>query len=222
MTRARGFTLIELMVALALLALMAGILVGSLSLSGRSLESGEHKAEATANMRLTQEFLRMQLEGQQPMRWRKIAEFPLLFGGENEELRFAAALPERVAGGGVWYYRLAVGRNGDRTPLVLERVVPDVNALDPQDFRDADRSVLVDDVAELRVGYFGREQSANDATVPTWRDRWDDKQRMPLVVRIDVKPKNEPAWPTLYVSPRQSPEAGCRAWDAARQRCANV
>jgi len=56
----------------------------------------------------------------------------------------------------------------------------------------------------------------------TWRDRWDDPQRMPLLIRIDVVPKQGPAWPTLVVAPREAPEAGCRAWDGARLRCAAV
>ena len=37
---------------------------------------------------------------------RKIAGWPLLFTGAGDELRYAAALPSRVAGGGIWYYRL--------------------------------------------------------------------------------------------------------------------
>ena len=61
----------------------------------------------------------------------------------------------------------------------------------------------------LRIGYFGRDAGAADADAPTWRDRWDDKQRLPLLVRIDVKPEKGQAWPTLVVEPRRAPEAGC-------------
>lgn len=221
MRRSTGFTLIELLVALTLLALMASVLFGSLSLASRSLESGERKVAQTAGMRLGQEFLRAQLEATHPLRLRKLAEFPLLYEGAREELRFVAALPARVSGGGFWYYRLALGKDGDRAPLVLERVVPDVNALDPPDFRDAERSVLASDVAELRMQYFGRDPGSTDAVAPTWRDRWDDKHQLPLILRVDVKPKEGNAWPSLYVAPHQSPEAGCRAWDPGRQRCAS-
>ena len=57
---------------------------------------------------------------------------------------------------------------------------------------------------------------------PTWRDRWDDKHKLPLMVRIDVKPLKGPPWPQLVVEPRQAPEAGCRAWDINRGRCVGV
>ena len=33
----------------------------------------------------------------------------------------------------------------------------------------------------------------HDADAPTWRDSWDDKQRLPLLMRIDVMPRR--AWP---------------------------
>ena len=44
-------------------------------------------------------------------------------------------------------------------------------------------------IAELAISYFGRDENATDADAPTWRDRWDDKQRLPLLVRIEVKPE---------------------------------
>jgi len=222
MTRARGFTLLEILVAMALLALIAGVLMGSLSLTGRTLEGGEQKAEATTSMRLAQDFLRTQLESQYPLRWRKVAEWPLVFQGERDAMQFAAAVPQRVAGSGIWYYRLAIGRNGDATPLVLQRVVPDVNALEPTPFTDADRSTLLEDVEELRIAYYGRDPLSAETTAPSWRDRWDDRQRLPLLVRIDVKPRGQPAWPSLYVAPRIALEIGCRAWDAGQGRCLAV
>jgi general secretion pathway protein J len=217
-----GFTLVELTIALVLLALLAGVLFGSLGFAGTSLERGEAKVDGTSSMRLAQAFLRANLEEQHPLRMRKIAEFPLLFAGDRDELRYAAILPARVAGGGVWFYRLSVDRNSNRAPLVLERVLPDLNASQVPDFRDAERSVLAEGIRELKLGYFGRDAGAADTNDPSWRDRWDDPQRLPLLVRIDVTPNQGPAWPTLVVAPREAPEAGCRAWDPARLRCVTM
>ena len=97
----RGFTLLELTIALTLLALMSAVLFGALRLAGRSTDSGEARAEASASMRLTQNFLRTNLEAQHPLRMRKILEWPLVFRGARNELRYASELPPRVAGGGL-------------------------------------------------------------------------------------------------------------------------
>ena len=219
---AAGFTLLELTIALTLLALMSAVMFGSLSLAGRTWDGGEAKVADVSSMRQTEEFLREQLSAQYPLRLRKVQEMPLTFAGERDEMRYAAALPARVIEGGIYYFRLAVRKDGAKSQLVLERTIPDVMALQEPEFRDAERSVLADGIAEIRLSYFGRDANAADADAPTWRDRWDDKQRLPLLVRIEVKPEKGAAWPVLVVEPRRAPEAGCVQYDSARGRCASV
>lgn len=216
---ARGFTLVELLIALALMGLMSAVLAGSLALAARSTEAGEAKVEETASMRVAHEFLRAQLEAQHGQRLKKVAEFPLLFRGDRDEMRFAAPLPARVQGGGVWYYRLRVADVGGKPSLVLDRTIPDPVAPAPPDFAGAEYSVLATDVKSLSIGYYGREAGLQEGFEPAWRDRWDDPQRLPMMIRVDVEPGRGPRWPTLYAVPREAPEAGCRAWDNARGRC---
>ncbi len=217
-----GFTLLELIVALVLLALMASVMFGSLSMASRSWDGGEAKVEQVSAMRQTQEFLREQLSAEFPLRLKKVIEMPLLFAGERDEIRYAAALPPRVAEGGVYYFRLAIVRTGEKSQLVLERMIPDPAAPREPEFRDAERSVLADGIAELRFRYYGRDADAIDAATPTWRDRWDDQQRLPLLIRIDVKPEKGLPWPALVVEPRRAPEAGCTSFDPTRNRCMGV
>jgi len=220
--RSRGFTLLELTIALVLMALMSAVMFGSLSFAGRSWDGGEAKAAQVSEMRQTETFLRSQLGSQFPLRARKVAEFPLYFVGAADEIRYAAALPSRVAEGGLYYFRVAIVRDGDKSRLVQERVVPDPASTDEIGFRDAQRAVLAEGIGELKIAYFGRDSGAADADTPTWRDRWDDKQRLPLLVRIDVKPQKGLPWPQLVVEPRHAPEVGCRSWNQARSRCGGV
>jgi len=221
---ARGFTMIELMIALVLLALMSAVLFGSLNLAGRSSDAGTAKAEASSGMRLASEYLRTQLAAQHPQRMRKIQEFPLLFLGDPDQLRYAAPLPGRVGLGGIWYYRLKLAAVAGRQKpsLILERVIPDVSAPDRPDFADAEHSVLADDIKELKFSYYGVNTGAGVDEAPTWRDQWDDQQLLPQLIRVDVTPEKGSAWPTMVIAPREAPEAGCRSWDATRKRCVAV
>jgi general secretion pathway protein J len=220
--RSRGFTLVELTIALVLMAAIAALLYGSLSLAARTWDGGEAKMQQVSDLRTTQTYLRAQIAAQYPQRLWKMTGLPLLFAGARDEIRYAAVLPSRVAEGGVYYFRVAVVRDGDRSLLVQERVVPDANALQEPEFRDAERSVLAEGIAELRIAYFGRAPDAADTEAPAWNDHWDDKQRLPMLVRIDVKPEKGAAWPTLVIEPRRSPEAGCISWDPARRICARA
>ena len=216
--REHGFTLIELSVALVLLALMASVLYGSLSLAGMSWDRGEAKAQQTSEMRLTEDFLRRTLTSQHPLRLQKVIEKPLYFVGTSDSLSYAAALPGR-AGAGMYFFKIAVMPNGGSTRLTLSRVIPDYAATRPPYFGD-DFSVLAGGIAEVRFSYFGRDPGAAATVTPTWRDRWDDPQRLPDLIRMDVKPANGAAWPTLVVEPRLALQVGCPNWNPAVQRCA--
>jgi general secretion pathway protein J len=218
MQRCRGFTLVELIVALLLLALMSAMLYGSLALSANSWDRGEAKAEQSSDMRLTETFLRTLLMAQHPLRFHKVAEQPLYFQGTHETLAFAATLPAR-AGGGMYYFRLEVTGDRDKSQLTLSRVIPDYGAIALPSFSEAKTSTLADGIAEVRFQYFGRDPDANDTVAPSWRDRWDDPQILPALIRIDVKSVRGDAWPPLIVEPRLAPDAGCTAWDPNRRRC---
>ena len=183
--RHRGFTLLELLVALMLLALMSSLLYGTLSLSANSWDRGEAKAQQASDMRLTEEFLRQTLTSQHPLRMHKLAEQPLYFQGGRDTLAFAGVMPGR-AGGGMYYFKLAVTAADGKSKLTLARLIPDYAAISLPEFSGADQSVLAEGIGELRMSYFGRDTDANVASTPTWRDQWDDPQRLPLIIRIDV------------------------------------
>jgi general secretion pathway protein J len=219
--RESGFTLVELIVAMMLLALMSSLLYGTLSLSARSWDRGEAMAARAADMRLAEEFLRQSLTAQHPLRLHKAVDQPLYFQGGRDTLAFAGVLPGR-AGGGIYYFRLAITPNGDTQRLTVSRVIPDSASTSLPGFDGAEQSVLADGIAEVRFGYFGRDADSNAANAPTWRDRWDDPQLLPLIIRIDVIPAKGAPWPSLVVEPRLAPEAGCRVWDVNRSRCTGV
>ena len=81
--RSAGFTLVELLIALVLMAGMASILFGSLSLAARSWDGGEAKVLQVSDMRSAQTYLRAQIAAQYPQRLWKAAELPLLFAGDR-------------------------------------------------------------------------------------------------------------------------------------------
>ena len=218
----RGFTLLELLIALTLFALMASVLFGSLRLAARSWDGGEAKVAQVAEMRQTESFLRAQIASTLPKRMTKAVDVPLLFAGTGDELRYAAPLPERVPEGGVLFFRLALAKDGERSQLVLDRIMPPPELVELPGFDGAERTLLADHIAELKLSYYGRDPGAGDADEPTWRDRWDDLQRLPLLIRIEIRPDKGPAWPALVAQPRRAPEAACRGWDPVRQRCARV
>ncbi len=154
-----------------LLALMSSLLYGTLSMSARIWDSGEEKATQASDMRLTEDFLRQSLRAQHPLRLHKVYEQPLYFNGTHDSLAFAGVLPGR-AGGGIYYFRLAVTPTGDTQKLTLARVVPDYAATAAPGFDGAELSMLANDIREVRFSYFGRDPDSDVAMAPSWRDEW--------------------------------------------------
>ena len=95
--------------------------------------------------------LRAQLEATHAQRMEKMPEWPIIFAGERDEIRFAAPLPARVQSGGIWYYRLHIADVDGKQSLVLDRMIPDVTQNAPPQFDGAEHSVLATGIAALSI-----------------------------------------------------------------------
>ncbi|MDR1529783.1 MAG: prepilin-type N-terminal cleavage/methylation domain-containing protein [Burkholderiales bacterium] len=215
----RGFTLLEVLVALTLLVVLSGTLLGVFGLADKSREAGETRADDASSMRVTQDFLRAHLENAHPLRLREEKEFPLIFSGDEKEMMYVSALPMRVIAGGLWAWRLRLLGSGQ---LVLEHTIPEINEKKMPDFKNAKYSILADRVHSLDIEYFGLPERATLEDDPKWQKKWDNPQRMPDWVRIDVTLDNGTAWPVLFVELRKSEQAGCRQWNEHVGRCGGI
>lgn len=219
--RSRGFTLVELIVALVLLALAASILFGSISLATQSWDRGEAKAEQTRQMRLATQFLRVTLHTAYPVRIQPTGESALPFAGTSDQISFPGQLPERV-GGGLYYFHLGLTPTDDSRSwkLTLQRVVPDYKSAEPPSFSDAETSVLAEGINSIKIQYYGSPfMEGADLQPPTWRDKWDDKMQWPSMVKIEVVPLVGPAWPAFVADLRLAGQAFCDETRRAHQQC---
>jgi len=218
---AQGFTLVELIIALLLLSLISATLFGVFRTAGKSVDVGEQRTDDAASIRTVQDFLRAQWENAHPLRQRKTLEFPLIFEGDHDQLIYVSALPPRVQGGGLWAWRLHVVRNGQHNQLILEHTIPNTGEKTALSDWAKQWSVLADRVDSVAFQYYGITGEAIKAT-PKWSNDWKDPQRLPQMIRMDVKLENGTQWPTLYAEMRKGMEAGCRAWSEAAGKCGGV
>jgi prepilin-type N-terminal cleavage/methylation domain-containing protein len=96
-----GFTLLELLVVIGLLAVLSLTLMGSLRLGGRVWE---HTASARApsdDLRLTAQFLTNSLSNAYPLLDRSDSLHPMLrFSGDAKAVRYLAPLPQVLGAAG--------------------------------------------------------------------------------------------------------------------------
>lgn len=193
---ARGFTLLETLLALTLLAVAITLLFGSLRVMQRSWDAGEDRAGRSNHRLLILGFLRGRLADAQPLK---------LLGGEDEglvafdgladSLEFVTVLPVAAGRPGPHKFNVHLERReagGQR--LVLE-VAPYYPVLGAEQSA-VERVVLLEAVQSFRVAYFGANLLGRPAG---WIDTWRQQLELPDLVRLAIVPEGDSPWPVLVV-----------------------
>jgi len=183
--RSGGFTLVEIVVALALASLLLVVLFSGIGLGFGAAERIEARATALEARRNLAFVLRRQLAAAYP--GGVTEESTPSFVGAPSLVSFLAL--ESSAGPGlsrVWVV-LEDDRAGRRVVLLRQ----------PAD-APIERAVLARDVAEFRLAYFGAPTGADERT---WRDRWERSRRAPeaVSIRLVLDGDGDRAWPESVV-----------------------
>jgi general secretion pathway protein J len=203
-----GFTLIELVLAVTLLAIMMAMLYSGLAFALRSWDAGDANGRRVADRRIAENFVRRELTELFPMRWKDPLTLKLALDGKPDSLRFTSSRPAGVSVGGLSLVGLAVEPDPVKRThrLVMRRALPDKEAKDFGPLEKADVNILMGDIDSVKFGYFGAD---NDFTEPRWEDSWKYAGRVPLMVRMQVKDSDGTLLPEMVVRIALSEEAGC-------------
>ncbi|HUJ47424.1 MAG TPA: prepilin-type N-terminal cleavage/methylation domain-containing protein [Rhizomicrobium sp.] len=191
-----GFTLVELLVSLAVLSLLALVLFEGLSFGVRAWEHDQLASASEDHIGIIQTLLRRSLERSCPRRLAaNSGEIPkILFSGTSERMRFLG--PEPMSAGGRLCAPLGIvsltNRHGSQ--LVLQRLDGNGDIVEQR--------TLLDHLAFVRFSYLGDRG---------WRSTWTGQTALPASIRIAASFQRNDlrTWPDLFVSPRISAEADC-------------
>ena len=204
----RGFTLLEVVVALTLLAAMLLLLFAGLRLGVRSWDAGVERGDKSDQMLLASSFMRKELTAAFPWRFKDPLSVKLAFKGERRSLRFVSMRPAEIGGGGLAF--VAFDYDGARAQeksgrLVMRRTLAAADAKDFDALDPIEKFTLMEGVTDLQFEFYGAE---NDTNTPMWADHWDYPQRLPSHVRLTMK-MGEEKLPEIVVALRLGEEAGC-------------
>lgn len=193
--RARGFTLLELLVVMALLSLLM-LGMGSALRSTARVEQGVDARLARADaMRVTSEFLRTVLSRVSarqgvPSEARPDAH---AFAGSADSLWWLGVMPARHGAGGMHHFRLGIEAAG----LVLRYQAWRGEAL--PDWDRAESQLLLAGATRLALRF------EDDRHMPSrWVDDWTAPEALPRRVSLAVGTPSE-AWPAIVVQMRLLP-----------------
>jgi general secretion pathway protein J len=200
-----GFTLLEVLVAMVIMAVIMTTAFGALRLGGRSWEAGVTRATGNERFRTVANLLRRQVSQVIPMTWPDDTDKRIAFEGTSEQLRFVAPAPQQYRQAGLFEYGLSAQRKGLDTNLILSYIPfnPDSKAF--QTPANHQQLLLVAGLQRVSFDYFGSPASAGvgartSPQPPRWYQRWDaDAQEFPdlIRVRMEVNEGQQP-WSELY------------------------
>lgn len=201
--RARGFTLIELLIATVIVSVMVVLAFNGLRLGMASWEKVSARAEESERMRVVLGLLRRQLEQAREVRASEPGAGGVEFAGSGDALRFVAPMPGRLGLGGLYRLTLETRGFGARRDLVLRYELHQGAEWERLSDALAGEVLLHEGIGGLDIEYFGSERARDSAR---WRDRWEDAQRLPALIRLRVRmPQGAGAdWPELVVAPRMA------------------
>ena len=123
---ARGFTLVELLVALVVLSLLMVGLMGAMRTLGQSADRIETRLRALDEQRVAQHFLREVLSRAAPVRPPASAgsdQGRLLFRAQADQLEWIGVMPARAGAGGLYHFRLQALAHTAQVPALASQTL---------------------------------------------------------------------------------------------------
>jgi general secretion pathway protein J len=170
----RGFTLLELMIAIAMLAVIIGIMTGALSMAYKAMEKGERKVENLERKKIVFSLIESQIQSAFSSYYDEQGEKKSRFVGEKDSLAFASnySLWRGAGGNSLVRYFIKTNDQGGSILYVEERILGTDTGY---------KTRLTKDYKSITFEYY-LENSLEEAK---WVDHWpEDGKNLPRKIRI--------------------------------------
>lgn len=183
----RGFTLLEVLLAMSLLSIMMVLLFASLSTSARSWNLGEQKIARVNEKAVTYGFFKRYLSNARPLWGRDDGQPVFMFQGQIQSVKFVSDMPLSSAYKGLQQFELYLDKHNNNQRLMV--------AVKPFSFQEnseikAQPQILLTQITSFEVHYF-------DAGAQDWAEQWLDKETLPVLVKISVELADHSPWPPM-------------------------
>ncbi|WP_108883250.1 prepilin-type N-terminal cleavage/methylation domain-containing protein [Anderseniella sp. Alg231-50] len=185
-TGEEGFTLVELLVAISLLAILSGLFVNTVVLSqrmagvsGRLVSSQEIDAvERYLRRDLRQVFKIFQLDP-------KAKKLHLVFRGGPDQLDLVLSANIDVEYGGLRYVSFLIDESGDAGPRLITRRQPGGALGENTVAVKTSEVVLLENISSLSFRYYGTGEDKGRQTTG-WFDVWGAVGQLPRLVELNI------------------------------------
>ncbi|MEW6740394.1 MAG: PulJ/GspJ family protein [Nitrospirota bacterium] len=170
--RERGFTLLELLIAMTILGLIAVIVGAGVRLGIRAWERGETDADNSRKIRYFVERIGQQIKSAYPYQIEGDGERAVAFQGRSDSIFFVTSSVKASEGGLKWIsYFIRDGKL-----MMREGILPDKRAME----RISKEGHVFDmEISGLKFQYFSSKEKE-------WKESWDSKTELPVAIKINA------------------------------------
>ena len=205
--QARGFTLLELLIAVALMALLMVGMGSTLMTVAQTQTRAQHKLEQVDRDRVTIHFLRTLWSSVSPIKDASASvaaagSQPNFFQGTAHAVQWLGVMPARFGAGGRTHFRIAVqaSTQGQGEDLVLWFVPLDLEQ-PAADFQQARAYVLASGLESVEFAYLRRYQGESQ-----WSAQWSHADELPHAIEVRVAAQGH-VWPHTVIALYSTPAA---------------
>lgn len=177
----QGYTLVEVLIAMVLLAVIASLVAAAVQLGVRGFRAGAEQRAQEEAQRLVLDFLSRSLEQIVPRREQDATTSTVAFDGRADGIKFVAPFPRQRGVPGLYWMEVRQAGPGGDLVLSYRLLRPGT----PKQAADAglQEKVLLERAPRLTLEYYG---SRARGEAPAWHGVWSDRERLPYLVRITV------------------------------------
>ena len=168
----KGFTLLEVLLAMTILSLIAVIIGVSLRLGIRAWERGESDADDSQKIRYVVEKFSQQIKSVYPYQMLIDGERVIAFKGKSDSIFFITSSTKPSEGGLKWISYFVE----DGNLVMQEGLLPDKQVMEKISKEGKDLDL---DASGLKFEYFSSKDK-------DWKESWDSKTELPGAVKINA------------------------------------
>ena len=174
-----GFTLLELMLSILILALIFVIIIGALRLGFRSVEAGEKKVETLERLRQAITLIELQIESEIPLSYIENGEKKFYFRGGRTALDLSTNYS--IWGGEKGYvvvgYWVTGETGGQRSLWAKENIVGQESRRETK---------ILENLQDIYFEYYVRDMSqASPEEAGRWVEEWVEEESLPKAEKLE-------------------------------------
>jgi general secretion pathway protein J len=190
----KGFTLIEVLIALTLLSIMVVLLFTTLKICADSWEKGENKINDVNQIAVVYNFFQHHLATAKPLSTSNAeGEKTLSFQGQTQSLQFVSSFPASAGKLGLQLFTIKLLED-DNDQYIDVSLVPFATLSEDEEPAKKEEVTLISHVSTFKLSYFGSEDIVSEGA---WADEWVNKETLPKLVKINITLANGMFWPEM-------------------------